>query len=283
MSKKYTVIDNKTLVELRKVQIEILNEIDRICRKNNINFFLIGGTLLGAVRHKDFIPWDDDLDIAMTRDDFEKFRAIIKEQLDEKYFFDYYDTDKDYYLPFAKVRKNNTTFDEEVSQKLDNHKGIFVDIFIYDFVDNNIKRCFIKAAIIQSLSDTILWKKKLIKLNSCRHPIFVIAFSIFSPKLILKLIDFISKKFNGKTENKKNIACFNSLINIKKDFFSSDDFFPLKKILFGENEYNGLNDNDKFLTIQYGDYMTLPPVEERVNHNTLNISFTSGMKKSNKQ
>lgn len=282
MSKKYTVVDDKILVELRKVQIEILNEIERICKKNNINLFLIGGTLLGAVRHKGFIPWDDDLDIAMTRDDFEKFRTIIKEQLDEKYFFDYYDTDKDYYLPFAKVRKNNTTFDEEASQKLDNHKGIFVDIFVYDFVDDSIKRCFIKAAIIQILSDTVFYKKKLIKLNLCRHPIFVIAFSAFNSKFILRFIDFISKKFNGREKNKKNVVCFNSLIDIKKDFFSVNDFFPLKKISFEENEYNGLNDNDKFLTIQYGDYMQLPPVEERVNHNTLNISFTTGKKKINK-
>lgn len=282
MSKKYTVVDDKILVELRKVQIEILNEIERICKKNNINLFLIGGTLLGAVRHKGFIPWDDDLDIAMTRDDFEKFRTIIKEQLDEKYFFDYYDTDKDYYLPFAKVRKNNTTFDEEASQKLDNHKGIFVDIFVYDFVDDSIKRCFIKAAIIQILSDTVFYKKKLIKLNLCRHPIFVIAFSAFNSKFILRFIDFISKKFNGREKNKKNVVCFNSLIDIKKDFFSVNDFFPLKKISFEENKYNGLNDNDKFLTIQYGDYMQLPPVEERVNHNTLNISFTTGKEKINK-
>lgn len=282
MSKKYTAVDDKTLTKLREVQIEILNEIDRICKKNEINFFFTGGTLLGAVRHKGFIPWDDDIDIAMTRDDFEKFRLAIKNQLDEKYYFDYYDTDSDYYLPFAKVRKNNTTFDEEASKHLDNHKGIFVDIFIYDLVDNNIKRCYIKAAIIQILSDTVLWKKKIIKLNNCRHPNLVAIFSVFRTKFILKFIDYISKKFNGKEKNKKNVVCFNSLLNIKKDFFPYDTFFPLKKISFEGNKYNGLNDNDKFLNVQYGDYMKLPPIEERVNHNTLNISFTSGMKKNNK-
>lgn len=283
MNKKATIVDDKILINLRKVQIEILTEIDRLCQKNNINFFLTGGTLLGAVRHKGFIPWDDDLDIAMTREDFEKFRSIVKNQLNEKYFFDYYDTDDNYYLPFAKVRKNNTTFDEQASKKIDNHKGIFVDIFIYETVDNNISRCFIKAALIQILSDTVLLKKKLIKINSCRHPIFSLVFCAFSSKFILKFIDFISKRFNGKSENKKNVVCFNSLLNIRKEFFSLEDFFPLKKIPFENNKYNGLNNNDKFLTVQYGDYMKLPPIEERVNHNTLDISFTIGKQMNNKQ
>lgn len=282
MSTGFKEIEEKTLQKLKNTELEILEEINRICKKNNINFFLIGGTLLGAVRHQGFIPWDDDLDIGMMRDDFIKFTNIVGKELNNKYFFDYFNTDKNYHLPFAKVRKNNTTFDEEASKKLDNHKGIFVDIFPYDYTSDNFKRCFIKATIIQTLSDTVLVKKKIIKLPSCRHKVISLLFCVFSSHTILKFIDFLSRKFNGKKEEYTHVVCFNSLINLKKDYFDSKDFFPLKKIKFENKMYNGLNDNDKFLTVQYGDYMKLPPAEERVNHTAINISFTSGKSMTNK-
>lgn len=276
MSTGFKEIDNKTLKKLKDTELEILNEIDRVCRKNNINFFLIGGTLLGAVRHKGFIPWDDDLDIGMMRDDFIKFSDIVSKDLDSKYFFDYFNTDKEYHLPFAKVRKNNTIFDEEASKKLDNHKGIFVDIFPYDYTDDNFNRSFVKASIIQILSDTVLLKKKIINLSSCRHSIISLFCSVFSSHCILKYIDFLSRNFNGKKDKYTHVVCFNSMVNLKKDYFDINVVFPLKKVDFENNKYNGLNDNDKYLTAQYGDYMKLPPVEDRVNHTALNISFSEG-------
>lgn len=276
MSTGFKKIDEKTLKKLRDVELEILDEIDRVCKKNNINFFLTGGTLLGAIRHKGFIPWDDDLDIGMMRDDFIKFINIVNKDLDNKYFFDYYITDKKYYLPFAKVRKNNTTFGEEALKESNNHKGIFVDIFIYDYTDNNFKRSFLKATIIQILSDTVLIKNRIINSSSCRHKILSLAFTIFSTHFILKFIDFFSRRLNGKKTNFDYVVCFNSLINIKKDYFKLDDFFPLKKVIFENKEYNGLNNNDKFLITQYGNYMELPKEEDRVNHSPLNISFENG-------
>lgn len=282
MSTGFKEIEEKTLKKLKKTELEILDEIDRICKKNDINFFLVGGTLLGAVRHKGFIPWDDDLDIGMMRDDFIKFTNAVNNDLNDKYFFDYFSTDKNYHLPFAKVRKNNTTFDEETSKNFDNHKGMFVDIFPYDYTDDNFKRCFIKATIIQILSDTVLVKKKIMKLSSCRHSVVSLLCCVFPANTILKFIDFLSRKFNGKKENYTHVVCFNSLINLKKDYFNINDIFPLKKIQFEKKMYNGLNDNDKFLTVQYGDYMQLPPIDERVNHTAINISFNEGKNMINK-
>jgi len=283
MSTGFKEIDKKTLKKLKETELEILNEIDRICKKNNINFFLIAGTLLGAVRHKGYIPWDDDLDIGMMREDFNKFKKVITTDLDNKYFFDFYDTDKDYYLPFAKVRKNNTTFNEEMSKDYDNHKGIFVDIFPYDYTDNNFKRCFVKTGIIQILSETVLVKKKMMKIKSCRHSFLSGICCIFSSHFILKFIDFLSQKFNGKEKNKTHIVGFNSLVSIKKEYFLKSDIFPLKKVKFENYSYNGLNDNDKYLTMQYGDYMQLPPKEKRVNHSAVDISFTEGKQMFNRK
>lgn len=276
MSTGYKEIDSKTLKKLKATELEILNEIDRICKKNNINYFLIGGTLLGAVRHKGFIPWDDDLDIGMMRDDFIKFSKTVNNDLDNKYFFDYFSTDKNYHLPFAKIRKNSTTFDEEVLKNIDIHKGIFVDIFPYDYTDDNFKRSFIKASVIHLLSNTVLYKKKIINISSCKYKVLSLFFSIFPSCKILKFIDFLSRNFNGKKDNITHVICFNSMKNLKKDYFDINVIFPLKKVEFENNKYNGLNDNDKFLTVQYGDYMKLPKIEERVNHSALNISFDKG-------
>ena len=96
---------NKVLRKLQLTQLEILTEVVRICHSNKLRYYLIGGTLLGAIRHKGFIPWDDDLDIAMPRKDFVKFISICRTELNSRYFLHYYTTDFNYYLPFAKVRK----------------------------------------------------------------------------------------------------------------------------------------------------------------------------------
>ena len=108
-------MDDKTLRKLQLTELDILIEIDKICKENNIQYFLIGGTLLGAVRHKGFIPWDDDIDVGMIRSDYEKFidLCLNKNVLGEKYFLHCNESDENYFIPFVKVKKNNTTFAEE--------------------------------------------------------------------------------------------------------------------------------------------------------------------------
>src|SRR5690554_4415622 len=125
-------MDQKTLKKLHNVQIEILNQIVKICNQNKLTYFLIGGTLLGAIRHKGFIPWDDDLDIAMPRKDYEKFLELCQGYLGDEYYLHCSKTDPKYWLPFAKVRKNNTIFEEKSIQTINSHKGIYVDIFPLD-------------------------------------------------------------------------------------------------------------------------------------------------------
>ena len=121
---------------LRRLQLtekEILDEIVRICEANQLSYYLIGGTLLGAVRHKGFIPWDDDLDIVMPRTDYDQFcKLCINGALREEYYLHSIETDPEYWLIFAKVRKNNTLFNEKNIACIEAPKGIYVDIFPLD-------------------------------------------------------------------------------------------------------------------------------------------------------
>ena len=125
----------------KKLQTAILmiaKEIVRLCDENNIPYFINGGTQLGAVRHKGFIPWDDDFDIGMRRADYEKFLKVCEEQLDHnKYFLQTEDTEKNYDFYFAKIQLKVTSIIEDFSKNVQIEHGIFVDIFPYDNIPDN--------------------------------------------------------------------------------------------------------------------------------------------------
>lgn len=131
-------LNGNQLKAIQQVELEMLIEIDRICRKNKIPYTLDSGTLLGAVRSKGFIPWDDDADIVMTRDAYELFFEACKTQLDTKRFFlQDYRTDLEYRWGYPKMRRNDSLLIREDQTMLPWHQGIFVDIFVYDNVPDN--------------------------------------------------------------------------------------------------------------------------------------------------
>ena len=123
-------MNNEDLRKVQLVQLEIAKEVKRVCDDNNIKYFLTAGTLLGAVRHRGFIPWDDDLDIGMLRKDYDEFCKIAPKHLNSKYCFQTWDTPL-YPFPFGKVRKNGTIFIEsKANTSMD--VGIYVDILVYN-------------------------------------------------------------------------------------------------------------------------------------------------------
>ncbi len=125
------------LEQLHDALYEILGEIVRLCRKHQIPFFLIGGTAIGALYDKAILPWDDDIDIGMKREDYNRFLKIAAQELDSRYFLSWMETDPHTPYYFAKVKKNNTLFVEGLFRNVPMHQGIFVDIFPFDRIPDN--------------------------------------------------------------------------------------------------------------------------------------------------
>ena len=131
-------IDNKTLRKIQMIQLEMLEEVDRICKKCNIHYNIIAGTLLGAVRHGGYIPWDDDADVAMLRKEYEKFRKACKTELDTTRFeFQDDRRTKGYRWGYGKLRRKDTLFLREFQEHMPYFQGIFIDVFPLDAVPDN--------------------------------------------------------------------------------------------------------------------------------------------------
>ena len=263
------------MLALQKVNLYILQEIDRICKKYKINYTLDSGTLLGAIRHGGFIPWDDDADIAMTRSNFEAFRRIVKRELSDKLefimpnefkngkvFYDF--TPRIIYKPSARHKKNDKK--DPYEGKL-NH--LWVDIFIIDKLP--------KSKPLQRLT---LFSQKLIYLFSMGHrkkldlkkykgsmkiavSVFSIIGKIISMKYLFRLQDRLSKLFY---KSRKSSTLYYS--NYQPDYIdikvNKDWYEKYLNIKFEDTVLSIIDEYDSVLQLVYGDYMTPPPKADRV-------------------
>ncbi len=270
--KKY---DDETLKHLQKIELMILKDFIKLCEMNNIDYSLYGGSILGAVRHNGFIPWDDDIDVIVLQKDYEKLINIMEQNLDGKYKFINMNNNQDYFLFFSKIMINNTEFEEWWSNQVNYKQGIYIDIFIlHDVPNNKIKRFYqVKMARLYSKLFTIRQIKlkhhpPLIKLisNSIHNFLKIIR---ISPNFFKKRgWDLLSKYKNENSELVCDITALNH-----PQIYKKSDFFPTIKHEFEGVMVNIPNNSDSILTQIYGDYMQLPPENKRYNHAPENIDF----------
>ncbi len=256
-------MNDYTLEKLKKTQIEILDEIVRICKNHNLTYFLISGTLLGAVRHKGFIPWDKDIDIAMPRNDFEKLRQLSETELNSKYFFQDCRTDPSYYLSFAKVRKNNTLYEESYTEKIDTHKGIFIDIFILD----NAKK---QKGLLQHLQGFffwlfryIIWVKRVVKTYKPKKPLHLICYILSLPIPYGFAVGILQKIMSyNKNEKSAYFVNLTSRRGYVKQTIKKEKYLPAVQLEFEGKMYDAPCDWDYILTRIYSDYIKIPNEDE---------------------
>ncbi len=268
---------------VHKVQLEMALEVKRICEKHQINYSLIAGTLLGAVRHKGFIPWDDDLDIGMLRKDYDKFVAVAKTELKDEYFLQTWETDPGFALPIAKLRKNGTRFIEHNSSKSDLHNGVYIDIFPFDNVPSSISR-----QKHQNRATYILKRILLIKL---KYEVWeenekLKKFIYKAVNLITKLLTIGQvKKMLYKQQIKYNshdseyVVTFGGAYGYWKESIKKSWMTNLTSIQFEKHELSCFKAYKDYLTYFYGDYMTPPPENKRKGrHKIIRIEFEEDKK-----
>lgn len=266
------------LEKVHKLQLQLALQVKEICRKHELNYFLIAGTLLGAVRHQGFIPWDDDLDIGFLRKDYEKFIRIAEKELPPKVFLQTWDTDKNFGLPFAKLRLNGTVYIEKIASKTKGHKGIYIDIFPFDNVPGQfISRSRHSAVtyILKKLLAAKIGYKGSEKNNFAKKAIYH-AFQIISQALPQELLKFLLYKEITKYNRVSSdyIVAIGGAYGYKKETIRAEWICNLKEVLFEKEEFLIPVDYHNYLSYFYGDYMQPPPLHKRYNrHNITKLDF----------
>lgn len=240
--------------QLRQHQLrtlEILKIVDIICREHDINYWLSSGTLLGAVRHKGFIPWDDDVDIEMLRDDFKKFNEIIPQYLPENFKLQNHKTDKCYYWPFSKVRDERYPIKEVYNTDIRyKYHGVYIDVF-----------CIEKGFLFFS------------KISKWLHYRLCLGRSCYksTPKLYLSLVyntltHLVYPFFRLCMFFRPDSKLFQTYGSGFHRYRTMEDIFPLTKIEFEGYKFNAPKDSHAYLQKIFGDYMKMPNENNIVSH-----------------
>ncbi|MBP7984733.1 MAG: LicD family protein [Bacteroidaceae bacterium] len=226
---------------------ELLIEIDRICKKHSIQYWLSSGTLLGAVRHKGFIPWDDDMDIEMLRPDYERLMKVLPEELPETMALQSHNTDKNYFFFYAKVRDRRSLMEESNHyDRVFKEKGIFVDIFPFEKQPLWVHRI---SELAQGHVYKIMNRKEGNELVAMRKVRFITS---MNEKIIFPILGLFCKLSNARETYGLGIPYH--------DPRHLEDILPLTTTEFEGRLFPVPKDCDKVLTLKYGDYMCLPDV-----------------------
>ena len=249
--------------ELKKIQFEILCFVDQFCKNNGIRYWIDCGTLLGAVRHKGFIPWDDDIDLGMLREDFDRFCTTFNASSD-RYVVHSTATDPEYYFPFAKVYDSRTVLYEPDRQ---GHKlAVNIDIFVYDNAPDDDRR----------LEKAYFWRDFWRKLNNARtshhratdNPV---------KECAVKAGSMLLKAFPKDYFVRKQVRCCRKYEHEQTsrvgNFSDSERMVCSKRVFNGFVElpfegrlFPAMAGYDEWLRAFFGDYMVLPPESKRVSH-----------------
>jgi lipopolysaccharide cholinephosphotransferase len=250
---------------LRKAQLKMLamlEVVDVICLKHNLDYWLDAGTLLGSIRHQAFIPWDDDLDISMPRASYEEFLRIAPQALPESMWLQTVHTDPGYFNMAAplKIRDRASRYIEKHEQGDEPYvQGIFIDVFVYDVMPENAKLRNWYKFIAKKISRLLSTKYGVVNIGHYAR-IYKTLGKLLSKSMLETSLQNIIYKANtsGSPYLGRGYNC------VGKNFLRQEDIYPLKRAQFETGLFNVPNNAIEILTQQFGDYLTLPPVEQRI-------------------
>ena len=281
--KQFKEYDDFTLKRIQEVELEILKDFMDICDRHGLDYFGIAGTGIGALRHHGFIPWDDDIDVAMPRDDFEKLLPLVEKEMGDKYLIMNAERYPNYPLMTTRMTMRGTKFKEEALKNIDAPLGIFLDLYPLDKVSDNPKEArrqardawfWSKILILRSIPFPMLgfsgWKAKII------HAICGLAHLVLSilhvPKTWIYKKAYEAETRSNHYTKTKNLDFFCDTTPYM-NLYAVKDIYPLRKLPFEDVELNFPYNLHNNLTGMYGDYMQLPPEEKRKNHYPYELKF----------
>ena len=255
------------LKTVHEILLAYILEVDRICKKHNIKYFLAGGTLLGAIRHNGFIPWDDDADVMMLREDYDKFLKVAQDELPSNLFVQNPRTEELNHHVFTKIRMDNTLFATRHTGKFMNmHNGIFIDILSQDNTSNNklIQNLHIYTTLITRSMVFNKWAKKKMKTGG-KHPILCKMANYMKDKCSYKFLEYLQDNtITLFKNNKKSKYLYDGMgRNLRRGVFPKE---WLEEVIYVDFEGYKLpvpKYYDEYLTYLYGDYMQMIPVSQR--------------------
>lgn len=271
---KIKELSPKEFRTMQLLQLDMIIELDRLCRKNNIKYCIGCGTLLGAVRHKGYIPWDDDADIFMLREEYEKFKKITNQLNSSICFFQDHSTDPEYLWGYGKLRRTGTSFIRAGQEHLKGQTGVFIDIFVLDDIPCNTISMIFNDFYCFCLRK-ILWSRVGKYTDKGIKKLFYNFISYIPVNFVYGKINKLTKKSRNKNKNRVRTLLFPSFGKIyMKNKHPHNQRYGMPKSWFLERDeytfeghrFYGPKDYNAFLIYMYGNYMTLPPKEQRTPH-----------------
>lgn len=258
------------LRHLQLVILEIAKDIDKLCRENNINYYLLGGSAIGAIRHNGFVPWDDDLDIIMDYKNYDRFCQVCRTQLNkEKYYFQ--EGEVDWPCLFSKVKLRGTTF-EEVSAYVDStgEQGIFVDVFKMENAPQNKFSQLWQYICAKYLLCYSLLERGWGDVSLLKRVMTLLAFPMKLNSVRLFFKRQVEKWNNQETEY---YAYFTGPYRFKQCFFERVHFEEFLYVPFEDTNLPVPIGYDNWLRHIFGDYMTPPPLKDQVSKHLIEVDF----------
>lgn len=258
-------MDKTTLEKIHSIQTEMIKELHMYCKERDIRYSVICGSLLGAIRHKGIIPWDDDVDIGLIRDDYDKLVESLKKEPLDGLFLQDYSTDDYYYQPYAKLIKEDTEYIEGFRKNNKAKSGVFIDIFPLDYIKKPGMKTTKLRRTISRFATFAIWKKENCHMEreGAKKVINVVSkiFSILPKKMLIRIQNFMAIR---KRKDKDYVASmFSSNYESDRLFFTVNDFETLIELPFEDTVVNAPKNWKENLTRLYKDYMALPPEEKR--------------------
>ena len=265
-------LDANMLRQLQLVELELLLEVDRVCQKHGIRYCIIAGTMLGAERHGGFIPWDDDADVAMLRADYERFREACRTELDpDKYYFQDHRATDGYRWGYGKLRRVDTVFTREYQEHMPYDQGVFIDVFPLDAVPEGYAgraaanfACFCVRKM--------LWAP--VGRYADKNPAMRAWYSVLAqlpsaiPYGLLNGMAHFARHLKSRWVRILMYPTPNNSYGYLKEWYTTP-----KPATFEGHVFPGVSDPRGYLSFKFGDYLALPPVEQRKTHPVSSIKL----------